>query len=238
MMGYIFMFNLPSVFVKYMGIAGNYSFIRGANWLGYGKRSTEYRVHECMASSFGPSLEECKTSISTPTNGKDGETYGPTVLLRAKSPGDAFWDMTGYYRDGVAWLPWTKSLETITDLYALETSASESSSPGRRRSSVSNSLFLDQYKGGLKAPTYVLWGEKDQACSRPLCLDGLGDYLARDSEVTLLPRAGHWTPVGQESRLVLATVIRLFAGKDAKPIPKMTTEVQKVYEGALLVVKK
>ncbi|KIX09940.1 uncharacterized protein Z518_01021 [Rhinocladiella mackenziei CBS 650.93] len=237
LMGYIFVFNLPSVFVKYMGVAGNFSFIRGVNRLGYGRGSNEYRVQECMASSFGPGPEECKTSIPSTSNDK-GETYGPSVLERAKSPQDAFWNMTGYYRDGAGWRPWTKSLETITDLYALETSASESSSPGRRRSSVSNPLFVDQYRGSLKSPAYVLWGEKDQACSRPICLDGLGDYLAKDSEVTILPRSGHWTPVGRESRVALATVIGLFAGKDAKPVPKMTTEVQNVYDGAVLMVKK
>ncbi|OCT50712.1 putative alpha/beta fold family hydrolase [Cladophialophora carrionii] len=244
LMGYIFAFHLPAALVKYLGVAGNYSFVRGANRSGYGKGSKEYRVQECMASSFGPGPEECRTSTSTinGTNGVDGEkhgeTYGSSVLERAKSPGEAFWNMTAYYRDGAGWRPWAKSLETITDLYALETSASESSSPGRRRSSVSNSLFLDQYKGSLHAPTYVLWGEKDQACSRPICLDGIGDYLAKDSEVTLLPRSGHWTPVQRDARPVLATVIGLFAGRDAKPFAMVTPEVQKVYDGAVLMVKK
>ena len=243
LMGYIFAFHLPPVFVKYLGVAGNYSFIRGANWSGYGKRSKEYRVQECMASSFGPGPEECKTSTvgirgTNSVNGETQATYGPSVLERAKSPEEAFWNMTGYYRDGAGWAPWSKSLEAITDLYALETSASESSSPGRRRSSLTTSMFGDKYKGSLHAPTYILWGEKDQACSRPICLDGIGDYLGRDSEVTLLPRSGHWTPVQKDARPALATVIALFAGRDAKPVSKMTTEVQKVYDGASLLVKK
>ena len=242
LMGYIFAFHLSPTLVKYLGVAGNFSFVRGANWSGFGKGSKEYRVQECMASSFGPGPEECETSIPAviDTNGDSrGETYGRSVLQRAKSPGEAFWSMTGYYRDGVGWRPWTKSLEAITDLYALETSASESSSPGRRRSSISNSgLFADQYKGSLHAPTYILWGEKDQACTRPICLDGIGDYLSRDSEVTLLPRSGHWTAVQKDARPALATAIALFAGQDAMPIAKMTTEIQKVYEGATLLVKK
>ncbi|KIX96854.1 uncharacterized protein Z520_07574 [Fonsecaea multimorphosa CBS 102226] len=245
LMGYIFAFHLPSIFVRYLGVAGNYSFVRGANWSSYTKGSKEYRAQECMASSFGPGPEECKTSIPTVNGVADttnGETqancYGPSVLQRARSPQEAFWNMTGYYRDGVGWRPWTKSLETITDLYALETSASESSSPGRRRSSISQSLFVDQYKGSLKAPTYVLWGEKDQACSKRICLDGIGDYLGRDSEVTILPRSGHWTPVQKEARPALATAIGLFAGGGARPVAKMTTEVEKVYQGAVLMVKK
>jgi hypothetical protein len=236
LMGYIFVFNLPSVFVKYMGVAGNYSFVRGAQRIAYGERSTEYRTQEGMAATFGPGLEECRASI--PTDGEGGETYGSSVRRRARSPQEAFWNMTGYYRDGAGWRPWTKSLETIADLYALEASASETPSPGRRRSSISNSLFLNQYKGKLNAPAYVLWGEKDQACSKPLCLDGLCDYLARDSEITLLPRSGHWTPVEKESRVALATIIALSVGKDAKPVPKMTAEVQKVYQDAVMMVKK
>lgn len=233
-MGYIFVFNLPSFFVRSLGNGGNYSFLRGANKIGYDRYSKEYQAQEALASTLGPGPEECKTATA------DGNTYGATVVVRAKSSAEAFWNMTGVYRDGLATSPWTKSLETIADLYALETSASESSSPGsRRRSSISNHiLFADHIKGKLNAPAYVIWGEKDQACTRTICLDGLGDYLAKDSEVTILPRSGHWTPVGKESRAALATAIGLFAGRDAKPVPKMTVEVQKVYPDAFMMVKK
>ncbi|EXJ83867.1 hypothetical protein A1O1_07495 [Capronia coronata CBS 617.96] len=238
LMGYIFVFNLPPIFVKYMGVAGNYSFVRGAHRLAYGRGSTEYRVQESMAASFGPGPEECKTSTLLGTDGKDADTYGPSVLERAKSPKQAFWNMTGYYRDGAAWRPWTKSLELLADLYSLEEAASQPNSLGRRRSSVSNPLFADLVKGSVKAPTYVIWGEQEQACSRAMCLDGLGDYLGKDSEITILPRSGHWTPVAPESRLALATAIGSYAAKDATPMPTMTSEVQKVYPDAALVVKK
>lgn len=239
LMGYIFAFNLPAALVKYLGTCGNYSFVRGANRAGYDRKSSEYLARECMASSFGPGKEECRTSINETTNDNSGETYGPTVLERATSHGNAFWNMTGYYRDGAARKPWTKSLDTIADLYALETSASESSSPGRRRSSISHgALFADPYKGSLKAPAYVVWGEKDIACGKPLCLDGLADYLAKDSEIILLPRSGHWTAVQRESRAVLAKVINLYAGKEANMIPKIADEIQKIYQGAVLLAKK
>lgn len=237
LMGYIFAFNLPAVFVEYLGCAANHAFVRGANRLGYDPRSKEYLAQECKASSFGPGPEEYRTSIAS--SQMPADMYGPSVFERAKSHGTAFYNMTGLYRDGAGTLPWTKSLETITDLYALETSASESPSPSRRRSSVSNgSLFTDPYKGSLKAPSYIIWGEKDQACGKAMCLDGLADYLTKDSEITLLPRSGHWTPVQRESRAVLAKVITLCAGKDAKPVPKMTDEIRKVYEGAVLIAKK
>lgn len=237
-MGYIFIFNLPAFLVNYIGVGGNYSFVRGAHRLSYGREAKDYRVQESMAASFGPSTEECKTSTASGVNGKDADTYGSTVLERAKSSKEAFWNMTGYYRDGAGTEPWTKSLEILADLYPLEELASQSNSLGRRRPSVSNSLFADPVKGSLKAPTYVLWGEKDRACSRPMCLDGLGDYLGKDSEITILPRSGHWTPVEAESRLAVATAIGSYAGKYTNPVSKMTSEVQKRYPDAVLMVKK
>lgn len=236
-MGYIFAFNLPAIFVGYLGTAADCAFVRGANSLGYSRRSKEYQAQECKASSFGPGPEECTTSINSSANRED--MYGPSVLERAKSHSTAFYSMTGLYRDGAGTATWTKSIETIADLYALETSASESPSPSRRRSSISNgALFTDPYKGSLKAPTYIVWGEKDTACGKPICLDGLGDYLAKDSEIILLPRTAHWTPVQQESRVVLAKLINLCAGRDAKPVPKMTDEIKKVYEDAVLLARK
>jgi len=237
-MGYIFIFNLPALFVRYIGVAGNYSFLRGAQKMAFGRDSGEYRVPESMASTLGPGLAECQTAITSTSDRLPPETYGASVAERAQSPGQAFWNMTGYYRDGIGLRPWKKSLETITDLYALENTALQSSSPRRRRSSVSSPLFAEQYRGSLKAPVFILWGEKDPACSKPLCLDGIGDYLAKDSEVTLLPRTGHWTPVEPESRAALATVIGLYAGKDATAVPNMTPNVQKVYDGALMMAKR
>jgi pimeloyl-ACP methyl ester carboxylesterase len=229
-MGYIFCFNLPRSFVTWFGIAGNFSFLRGAHAAAHHRHPEERNTQESLAATFGPDASMLE--------GKEGHAYGASVMERAKSRKEAFWHMTGYYRDGAGTQPWTKSLETIADLYILESTASESSSPGRRRSSMTNSLFLDQYKGALKAPAYIIWGEQDQACSKPICLDGLGDYLAKDSEIIILPRSAHWTPVEKESRTALAKVIASVARRDAKPVTSMTTEVQKVYAEATMMAKK
>lgn len=195
---------------------------------------------ESLAVSFGPGEAECKPVSGSGVNGATSESYGESVFLRAKSQKEAFWQMTRYYTDGAAYKPWSKSLEAIADLYALDGDASESNSPSRRRSSssASSALFPDIYKGALRAPTTVLWGEKDQACTKAICLDGIGDYLAKDSEVTLLPRSGHWTPIEKESRAALARVIGLYARNGDERVLSVSKYVNDVYEGATMMARK
>ena len=226
--------------VSWLGVGGNFAFIRGAHKISYGQHTKEYHMMESLAASFGPSERECKPATDTGLNGASPEGYGESVLARAKSPKDAWWQMTRYYTDGAAYQPWSKSLETIRDLYALESEASTSPSPARRRSSssASSALFPDNYKGVLRAPATIIWGEKDQACSKAMCLDGIGDYIARDSEVVLLPRSGHWTPVEQESRAALARVIGLYAKSGKEHVLSVSKYVDDVYEGAQTMVKK
>ena len=74
----------------------------------------------------------------------------------------------------------------------------------------------------MHAPATIIWGEKDLACSKAICLDGIGDYLAKDSEVTLLPRSGHWTPIEVESRAALARVIGMYATNGGNPVLSVT----------------
>ena len=237
--GYQFVFHLPARLVKYTGTGGNSSFVRGALKASHGGHLEEYSPKEDLASTFGPGIAECKPNSTSITNGAT-EYYGETVLARAKSPDDAFYNMTGYYRDGCGWQQWTKSLEMIAELYALDSEASSSSSPSRRRSSssASSGLFNNIVKGALHAPATILWGEKDLACTKAICLDGIGDYLAKDSEVCLLPRSGHWTAVEPESRAAIARVIALFVKHGNAPVASVTKYVNEVYEGATVMVKK
>lgn len=218
------------------------AFIRGVNSLQYGDKKPRLFIAEALATVLGPSVNECKPQVTNGVNGAANQGYGPTVLERAKSVSTAFYDMTSYYRDGPAYKPWTKSLELIADLYALDTQASESSSPARRRSSSSTSsaLFTPQVKGMLHAPATMLWGEKDPALSRAMCIDGLSDFLSRDSEVILLPRSGHWTPLEPESKAAIARVVGLYAGdRDNRyvglPVAKFAAEV---YQNATQIIKK
>lgn len=94
--------------------------------------------------------------------------------------------MTAYYRDGLLTQPWNKSLETLTTLLDFE-------SPSQpRRHSSGASLFSENLPGALKAPITVLWGADDPVLMKELCLDGIGDYLAKGSEVVSLKGLGHW----------------------------------------------
>ena len=241
MFGYIYSFHLPARMVKYLGTGGNLAFIRGCHSVQYGKKEIQLYMPESLACTLGPSVNECKAT-STGVNGTSDQTYSPSVLERAQSPATAFWHQTKYYREGASYHPWTKSLETIADLYALESEASESPSPARRRSSssASSGLFNGQVKGSLHAPATIIWGEKDRACSKVVCLDGLGDYLARDSEITLLPRTGHWTPLEQEGRAALARVVGLYAGGNDNKVAQasITKYISEVYDGVVQVAKK
>jgi pimeloyl-ACP methyl ester carboxylesterase len=237
--GYVFAFRLPHFLVSYLGTGGNMSFHRGFLSAPHGKSREEFNAAEAMAAILGPGVKECSTETATSRSDLKSERYGSSVFERAKDPGEAFWHKTAYYRDGVGFDPWVKSLEAITDLYNIE---SDMSSPGsahrRRSSSASSALFTEHFKGSLRAPTTVVWGEADIALSRPICIDGIGDYLAKGSEVILLPRAGHWTPVEKESRAILAKIVKSLIRKNQSMPSYLFEDVKDAYSGSQLLIKR
>jgi len=231
MFGYIAAFHLHGYLVIYLGTGGNYAFLRGALRSAYGKDKSEFRIAESMASTLGPSELECKTYTSQET----ASTYSAMVRRRAQTPGAFFLDMTAYYTDGAGTQRWEKSLETIAALYNIE--CENSDNPRRRNSSASSGIFDLPYSGSLRAPTTVLWGKQDQACTQRICLDGISDYLAKDSQVVLLPRTGHWTAVEKESRIALGKVIEWYVdgGEDKGDVGDI---VKQVYQDATVIVRK
>lgn len=235
--GYIFAFNLPRLMVNYLGYAGNYSIPRSVVKIAHGKNRKDCNVQEGLAAIFGPGVIEVDTKTS------DGQSYGATVHQRAASGAESFCRQTAYYANGLAFKKWEKSLELIADLYNLESesSASASISPIRRRSSssASSALFTETYAGALRAPSTILWGEKDGIVGKEICLDGIGDYLSRGSEVILLPRTGHWTPIEEEGRYALVKIISLCAAARVNEMPAyMAKDVAEVYRGAISMVRK
>lgn len=92
----------------------------------------------------------------------------------------------------------------------------------------------------LHAPTTVIWGEKDVALGRQLCLGGLDALLPKGSEVILLPRSGHWTPLEPQSRAAIAKVVGVYAVEKNNMLTDkpMAQHAAQVYEGATQMVKK
>jgi hypothetical protein len=206
--GYVAAFQLPKPMVKYLGVAGNCFLIRGAHKIQHGKDTTEFNPQHSLAMTKGPGEAECQTT----TNDEKPQQYGQSVLTRAKESGAWFVDSTAYYRDGAAFDKWEKSIHTLGAFYSIEVDNENYPTKAtkfrkRRTSSASSTLFSDLCAGSLKAPATIIWGKQDHACHLPICLDGVGDYLARDSQVLMLPGTGHWTPIEKDSRETVRVVL-------------------------------
>lgn len=191
--GYVFAIQLPMVLVEYLGHGGNHSFLKAAHRGSCGNAEfTPRDAAECMASSLGPSVEECKTATS------DGDEYPESVKKNRTS---SFRQMACYYRQGAAFSRWEKSLETIAYLHSL------SRGVDFRRTSSGAGLFDGGPEGFLKAHSTIIWGRDDIALEPQLCLDGISDYLIYNSQVVELPRSGHFTPMEPESQLALEKAV-------------------------------
>lgn len=183
----------------------------------------EYTVRdaaESMANCMGPSAEECNTETA------DQQKYPDSVIQERDFPAN-FVHMTGYYRDGAGIAQWSKSVETIAALHGLS-----GDSDLRRRSSRAG-VFDEGPTGSLKASATIVWGLRDFALDRNLSLDGIGDYLVYNSQVITLPRAGHFTPIEQESRIAIAKVVEwAVAGEKGDVV----SAVEPSYAGAALTL--
>ena len=219
MVGHAWAFQLPMFLVDYLGTGGHYSFLRGAHKYAAGKELGNYSFADSLACSLGPGLIECSTR--TP----DDAQYPASVLKRAQS--GAFFDKTRYYREGAMFDQWEKSLETIAEL-------SQDGKPLRRMSSGAGYLE-DQYAGALKAPATVLWAEEDIALSEKVMLQGIGDFLAKDSQVVMLPKTGHWPQIEVRSRVAFEEMLKwVVMGEQGDVVEK----VQGVFKNAYAYARK
>ncbi|PYH43246.1 uncharacterized protein BP01DRAFT_375623 [Aspergillus saccharolyticus JOP 1030-1] len=188
--GYIFAMKLPLFLVRYLGRGGNYSFLKLVHRSSYGQHEFSPRdAAECMASTVGPSMAECETQTA------EGDTY--PAAIKADRGQLSFQHMTAYYRDNTAFGRWNKSIETIAHLHSIE------DAKVAHRTSSGAGLFADGPKGSLKASATIIWGKADIALEPALCLDGISDYLVRDSQVIVVPGLGHFTPLERQGQLAL-----------------------------------
>lgn len=237
--GYIAAFQLPKTMVKYLGLAGNNFFVRGAHKSAYGKDKTDYNPQHSLAMTMGPGEAECQTI----TEEENPKQYGKSVLGRAKESGAWFINSTAYYRDRLAFDKWEKSIHTLGAFHNIEIDNENSFMKGsqfrkRRTSSASSTLFSKPLPGSLEAPSTIVWGKEDQACSRPICLDGIGDYLARDSQVLILPNTGHWTPVEKASRETLKAILERLVLKGDVEKNDLQEIVEETYPTAFVSIDK
>lgn len=220
--GYVFVMQLPMVLVRYFGTGGNFFLLKAIHKRSHGNAEFTIRdAAECMASSLGPSTEECKTRTA------DGTEYPPTVKNeRALSN---FQHMVGYYRDGAAVSRWRKSVQTIADLHSI------AGGNEMRRTSSGAGLFDDGPAGVLKANSTILWGKADIALNAQLCLDGISDYLVYNSQVVVLPRSGHFTPLERESRVAIEKTVEWAVKGEKEDIGAV---VQACYPNAVVTIRK
>jgi hypothetical protein len=190
--GYVFAMQLPTPLVHYFLTSGNQTLLKAVHIRSFGSaKLSAHDVAEGMASSMGPSVAECKTETA------NGDSY-PTTVHNERAFAHVI-HMANYYRQGAAIARWTKSIETVASLHSLQS--------GAERTTSGAGLFDEGPAGALKASTTILWGKEDIALDARICLDGMGDYLVQGSQVVLLPRTGHWTPVETESRAALIKAV-------------------------------
>ncbi|PGH08363.1 hypothetical protein GX51_01189 [Blastomyces parvus] len=217
--GYIFVFQLPMPMVRYMGSGGNYSFLKSVHVLAAGKlvEFTIRDAEESMASTLGPGAAEFKTAT------EDGEHYPPSVARRIKIGN--FGDTASYYRHGAGVGTWHKSLETIAALYNL----------GEPRRTSTGMATQSGPSGALQANATVLWGEMDTALEPQVMLDGIADYLVHGSQVVMLPRTAHFSPMEVEGRRAIEKAVEWAVDGEKGDVGAV---VASVYPDAVVTVRK
>lgn len=108
------------------------------------------------------------------------------------------------YRDSLLWGPWEKSLETIVALSEIPSS----------RTSSGAGIFEDGPPGALKAPTTIIYGKHDVAFEPRLALDGMSDYLTKESHILQVETGGHWLPSEAVGQKLIQAVLRWTLAKE------------------------
>jgi pimeloyl-ACP methyl ester carboxylesterase len=206
--GYVFTFQLPTLFTNFFGRVGNAWFLRVLHRVGRWQKTflTGTAAAEAMAASVGPGLAECHPNTA-PKDASSGEelSYPSSVAKRIATQG--WHNKLRIYRDGLFLSPWPKSLETLFALSTLDDQGKNQPSPQSPRRPSTTGLFDTGPPGSLQAPATVVYGMKDPAFETRLGLEGMSDYLVRRSQVVLLERGGHWLPLEKNANRVLEEII-------------------------------
>lgn len=171
--------------------------------------------------SAGPGLAQLQ-------EGKD-ETlrYPDSVKNRVKHYGLV--EKIRFYRESLFLDPWEKSLETVVALSELPARTPRSGSRGSGAG-----LFDEGPQGALKAPSTIVYGIHDPGFDRRLALDGIGDYVTKDSQVVIIDDAGHWLPFEGLGSKVLEVVAGWALGDEQAPLKESLAGVK---EAKIMVEK-
>jgi pimeloyl-ACP methyl ester carboxylesterase len=199
--GYVFVFNLPYPLANVIGNVGDFWWYRYLNAVSTHpdppKPLSGAHGMELLASSVGPSTRECGIVFD---DSHPELAYSYSVRERASTGGSQ--EKITYYRHGLAFSPWEKSLETLWELNQLQEQDSS------RRSSSGDALFDTGPEGSLKAPATIIWGKSDIALETSLALEGFKDFFASpSSQVIQIRRCGHWTPLEKQAVHIFEEVI-------------------------------
>ena len=197
--GYVFVFNLPYPMATVIGNVGDFW------WYRYLNAVTEHpdpmkplsgaRGMDMLASSIGPSIRECTTAV----NGSE-LAYSDSVRQRASAGGNR--EKLTYYRHGLAFARWEKSIETLWELNQIQEQTD------KRRSSSAATIFDNGPKGSLKAATTVIWGKSDIAIENAIALEGYNDFFTvKNSHLITISRCGHWSPVEKQAIPIFEEVL-------------------------------
>ncbi|KAL4879336.1 Alpha/Beta hydrolase protein [Aspergillus karnatakaensis] len=245
-LAYVFAFDLPEGMLGYiLGTWNEMAVLRALVGLA-NVRNSSFDFAEALAATLGPGESESQTSISTNINMPGGpKSYGGSTRARAKSPATALWNMTGLYRNGVLRGQWSKSEELLSSLWKIESEKHKQKYSEKTQlhlqanfhheDGTAQTKFEDDIQGPLlKAPTTVIWGQKDHVMLPEICLDGLHAFLAPRSEVIVLPRSAHWVPCDTEANEVLLAVLKHHT-TDNQDVQIDKKTLDDVYRGARLV---
>lgn len=69
--------------------------------------------------------------------------------------------------------------------------------------------IIEHVRGSLLCSATIVYSEKDMAFHRPLCYDGLDEYLTcADSSLINFPTMGHWSMIASPGREAVNEIIQ------------------------------
>lgn len=200
---YIFTFNLPWILSQQTVLRCNLWLLRFVNSFAFGHLTIQDSpaVIAELAGFLGPLNPSRESGIS--------RNFGESTVKRSYS-GKGHAEPLRYYRGGLSSKRWDQPIEL-----ALKLSALADYNKTERKKSMSLGA-TSQLRGALGAPATIIWGEKDPALDHRIMLEGIDEYLKRDSQVIRLPKTGHWVPKQGEGPAVVAAVVEWALGDEEK----------------------